>query len=1014
LADGLSRIYPPYVNAFTDRHLRYPDLKRENIQFPDEWYAGKILTTTDIMKAMYDQIIFIEKSSDAVKEKRLKALVHEISVLYDVLKKENQNIDGLRDLAQNKLTQLHNSPKMLVAEVSALTAVSARVLITPDFIAKKQNENEKISKILLMLRTLPVSQIPKKAMQKYRVLNDSILVTRKNKGLRFDEPGNLRIVCDASMALYILSIIHVMSGHLGQNTLKHLFSNTYKCLEGSVQGFVKLVCTGCRACRFHRPTHRKAIPQGRIPLPSEPNDTWMIDFMVFETNQTYQGKKVAAAFNIIDLFSNLLISCLCPDQTHKTVIRWFKFIFSFVHPPRKVVSDNAKQLCKHPAVLDFLKSSGVSVVTTTTPYHSSANKVERVHKLLREVLQLTQETFHRESQFEMYFKAVCAINSRPLTLALHPHVKEVLKPGENPVVTPFSLHYGNRPRRHFNIDLEDDLTPEERGVYRYRWQKIIKHYDQSLEKDLQERIKSFKGIGLNEGDLVLVQNIAGHKEQLKYYKNIYEIIKIEKARFYCAPLFPKGRILEVNGNKLKPYCYSELYDLLPKEVKNLMGENLSPDEIKDRVDGNEKPLDFTDWRFWRMSQPMALRKRLAPASAASIPALEVRGSEMSSEDESTSTIFTIPDKFPDFVSEATTLLDPSKLPHTIEGLPSLKLTKRGLEKVDNNLSWKRKKSSSIYLQSVSEKELETAHAKSIERKLKKERLKPLNKARKAASDPGAAKNIAVASGATKTQSENEFILRPKLSQPVDAIIKQQIDHKTNESPVPAQKAAKRAYSDENVRPYTPTKIIVVETETPKPTQSILKIRSPVANVEVQRDLPVQPVQKDEHEGPEGQQDVVQVEVASTNLGAVVPGPITRARAKQAVQLDAVPAKEQLPKAVADAVLPPPPPPAQENLNKPDLAPVVHAQLTEGNQKQKETQEPQKVVKDQALVEREANRASDDAIQPIPVVNVNQIEPQNRNEGQIAIPITPGETADTVPLALRRPKRKIVPPSRYSP
>ena len=92
---------------------------------------------------------------------------------------------------------------MLVAEVSALTSVSERVLITPDFIAKKQNENEKISKILLMLRTLPVGQIPKKAMQKYRVLNDSILVTRKHKGLRFDEPGNLRIVCDASMALYI-------------------------------------------------------------------------------------------------------------------------------------------------------------------------------------------------------------------------------------------------------------------------------------------------------------------------------------------------------------------------------------------------------------------------------------------------------------------------------------------------------------------------------------------------------------------------------------------------------------------------------------------------------------------------------------------------------------------------------------------------------------------------------------------------------------------------------------------
>jgi hypothetical protein len=48
-------------------------------------------------------------------------------------------------------------------------------------------------------------------------------------------------------------------------------------------------------------------------------------------------------------------------------------------------------------------------------------------------------------------------------------------------------------------------------------------------------------------------------------------------RYYCAPLFGKGGLLEVNGNNLKPYAYSDLYSLLPPEIKILLGENMSPE-----------------------------------------------------------------------------------------------------------------------------------------------------------------------------------------------------------------------------------------------------------------------------------------------------------------------------------------------------------------------------------------------------------------------------------------------------
>jgi len=771
VADALSRLYPPYKMAFSDRHLRYPDLKRENIYIPPDW-EGRILTTTDILRAMYDQIVFIEKSSNAVKEKRLKALVAEITILYDMLKKENREVDTLRTLAEDKIQQLKSIPKPHVAKLMPLTAVADKVVITPEYIATKQNENAKLRSILLALRTIPRAKLPDALLQKYRVLNNSILVTRKFKNQPFDAPGNLRIVCDRPMALYIMAVLHVMTGHPGQNTLNLLFTNTYKSVEGSAQSYVKLICNGCRACRFHRPSLIKTVPEGRIPLPNQPCDTWQIDFMVFEQNQTYFGKKVTAAFNILDLYSNLFISFLCPDQTHKTVILCLRQLFSHMQKPRKIVSDNAKQLCKNAAVVDFLKAQGIEVITTTTPYHSRANKVERAHKLLRELLQLAKETFRRNTQFDMYYWAVAMMNSRPLTLTLQPHVREMLQPGESRVITPFSLHSGIPAPRHPTIALENEVLPHQRDNFRKRWQQILKHYDKILQDELNERNREFKGTGLQEGDIVLVQDPVASKEQLKYYKGAFEIVKIYGAKYYCAPLFNKGRILEVNGNSLKPYSFTELYEVLPDEIKILMGEGLSPQELKDKRDRNEgTPADFTDWRTWRPPQPMALRKRLAPRSEASVPAIQFKGSEMSSDDTGSSSLFTIPDTIPDCISEATTFLDPANLKL---GVPVLKTTPQGVQTLPKILPWKELKQQSIPLQAATEQQMIKILTK-----------KKLREAKKQAA------------------LSHETVL-PKL---------RTLSRKSKR---------KKIHSDDDIEPYPPTRIIVEETEKRLPIKTILK------------------------------------------------------------------------------------------------------------------------------------------------------------------------------------------------
>jgi len=683
LADCLSRLYTPYQNAYSDRHLRYPDLKRENIQMPDCWKKPDlILTTEDILEAMRQHIVFVEKSSMPVKEKRLKALLDEISILHERLVEDEDNLLGRVSDDLKYVQKVREAASKRKVEITPLTAVSERVLVTPEYIIKKQNENEKIHNIIMTLRTTPREKIPKDMLKKYRLLNDSILVTRKHMDSPFDAPGNIRIVCDVTMSLYILALLHVMSCHPGMNTLNHLFRNTYKCIEANVAGLVKLVCTGCRACRFHRPINKKVIPEGRIPLPTEPMDTWMIDFMVFKKELTFKGRKITAAFNIMDLYSNLLISYLVPNQTAKTVINCLKDIFPKMSVPRKIVSDNAQALCRNSEVLHFLKTNNVRVVTTTTPHHSAANKVERLHKLLRESLQLVKETFRRDSQFDMYPGVIRMINSRPLTLSLHPNVKEVCKQmGEEPgVITPFQLHFGLKPQKNPLIPLENQLEPEHRGAYKDKWQKILIKHDQMLEEELQQRIEAFKGHEIEVGDLVLVKNMVAHKEQLKYYKDLYQVLRIEKSRYYCAPLFGKGRLLEVNGNNLKPYAYSELYSLLPPEIKVLLGENMSPEELKDhsRKEPNSRPIDFMSQQFWKLPPPMQLRRRLTPQSVKSKPAISIQDTDTLSSLSSTTTtetsIFRIPDNPVDHLSDISTLLQNT----TLSGISQVFTTPKGL------------------------------------------------------------------------------------------------------------------------------------------------------------------------------------------------------------------------------------------------------------------------------------------------------------------------------------------------
>jgi hypothetical protein len=155
----------------------------------------------------------------------------------------------------------------------------------------------------------------------------------------------------------------------------------------------------------------------------------------------------------------------------------------------------------------------------------------------------------------------------------------------------------------------------------------------------------FLVLKLNRGD-------RQHKENLKYTRNVYEIIQIKKSKFIIRPLFSSsGGVIAVNGHDLKPYNYSELFSLLPEDIRNLMGESLHPDELKAKTttDLRKVPTDFQDWGLLKIPPRMKLRNRLTPASLSSVPAISLSRTNTLTETMTETTLtFSSDDKFSDF------------------------------------------------------------------------------------------------------------------------------------------------------------------------------------------------------------------------------------------------------------------------------------------------------------------------------------------------------------------------------
>jgi hypothetical protein len=191
------------------------------------------------------------------------------------------------------------------------------------------------------------------------------------------------------------------------------------------------------------------------------------------------------------------------------------------------------------------------------------------------------------------------------------------------VITPLELHYGRVLKDTPMEKLLDGLEPKRKEGFRTKWNQIIETIDKAEREKIDAENEGFKKkVGYEVGDLVYLENNSRHKESLRFIRNLFVIIENDYRKFRIQPLFGNkgGGQMVAHANDLKAYNYSHLLNLLPSELKSLMGQNYSPEELKELVRKNPKfiPDELVPKH---VIEGMQLRNRLSPRSVTSVPAI---------------------------------------------------------------------------------------------------------------------------------------------------------------------------------------------------------------------------------------------------------------------------------------------------------------------------------------------------------------------------------------------------------
>ena len=607
LADMYSRLYGfDTPTTVTGLPLHSEEEIREYMKdfpIPKGWLDPQnYLTLDDMVKEFQKDISGNAKLSDNVKQKRMDELGKRIKEQEDH-PVEYLSSPSLRSTSRRTVHPLSTDVAMVEYHSKSAAVEAAGVsppcnfsTITPKFIYELQQDDPLCRWILRAFTTKSITDLPKRVVKRFRVVDQSIILTKKKKSGKWDL-ANMRIYIPEKSVLKLMCVMHVSMAHLAKNALIAVYNRNFKSRKSAV--YARLLILSCRTCQLYRRGH-KSLPKSRIGHAKAPGDMYFIDILDIGPGK-FDNKNVRYLLCAVDSYSSMILCQPMSDMKLGNIQMALEKMFSAMPiNGSTIVSDNQNTLCGHPAIRQLLKNMNFKEVLTSSSYRSTSNgMIESALYKVRTGLAMNKETWRTKSLWDLLSYTMLMINNRPLFKFCN----------ADHIVTPISLFYGTKPSLEVTEKLIAPLDEPSRARYRRKYDLLVRSWEKAENDRIAKARENFKSpYKLEVGTIVLYENKVRKKSsEPLYFKDLFEIITVGKSRLEIKSIFYKSKPIWVSADYVKPFVTSPLISqLLPEEFQIYLGRSFDPNKLKA---GEVTPsLIEREANF----EPPRLRNRLSP------------------------------------------------------------------------------------------------------------------------------------------------------------------------------------------------------------------------------------------------------------------------------------------------------------------------------------------------------------------------------------------------------------------
>ena len=371
------------------------------------------------------------------------------------------------------------------------------------------------------------------------------------------------------------------SGHLGVNKtqgrmkMRFYFPGLYHYVERQL--------LGCHKCLQKRGLKPRADLMPRNTQKGYPGARWSLD-LVGPLTETEKGNVYILTAE--DVFTRYPVAVPIPDKTAETVAKAFEQAVVAEHGSfSQLLTDNAQELTGH-IIKDVAKILGITKVATV-PYNPNANKIERFHRTLGEMLRSVVD--ENQKNWDDCLPA-CLLAYRT---SVHATTR----------MTPFFLMHGRE--AVLPIDLIFPRPPQEYEVATVYGQEMTERLDRAFAfvRDQQEKIikrqvsmatEQFKDKPLKEGELVWYyspQQQTGKSRKLRRgWRGPFKVVQVVSEVTYI--IQPTGNWTDKRPNI--PVVIHRLQRYLPDTATPSEETEITEDElVKELVDVVDENLEAT-------------------------------------------------------------------------------------------------------------------------------------------------------------------------------------------------------------------------------------------------------------------------------------------------------------------------------------------------------------------------------------------------------------------------------------